>query len=1041
MATLAAAGGCGRQPAARAHLSARRSSPEGAAPRKTASPPVVQQLPLGAPREIRSALAEPKVFGVSLSQGQLLRVTLEQRGADAAIDLHDPTGRKVLAVDSPNGTHGQEPLIFVAPSTGLYRLETRCTSECEGSYSLAAHVELRPTSAGREAARACLRVSDADALYRQPDLTLKRASLPLYEEALAAWRRAGLREGEILAELRLGRALARFGDAHAGVAHLERARALRRTSGLEAGTPEICNELGAAYRHLDDPVRSRAAFEAARAAARHLSERREEAAALNGLALLAQQAGELWEALVLYEQALADFREVGDHGAEATSLHNQGTLLIQLGELPQAHQAFEQALAVYQDLHQPGNAAASAMELGWVRSQEGDAVGAERTLLRALALRRQARDRRGEGATLDRLGSLARDSGKPQEAIRLYRQALTLLRETGERRTEATTHSNLGGALVLAGNGEAALGEEDEALLFLAGGGQPSEEAFARWRRAQALRLLGRLEEARREAGRVLDLLERIRTGATSAGLRRDYLDWTHEPFEFEIDLLMEMHERWPGRGFDAAALAEAERSRARGLLDLIQGERQRGPGAGSTVDRLREVERQVRDVEAQVQHPLPAAAAALPTIGDSAPLRDLLAQREQLRIELRRAQGAAEKPPHLVSVSEIQHRLLDPQTTLLVYSLGDRRSFVWAVTPKGLASAVLPARRDLEDAARRLHDLAAQGTAIEAQLLEQRLTARSLSDLLLKPVASRLPGVRLAVVADGALAYLPFQLLPEPGGAGALLLDRHEVVMLPSASVLAALRHRAEMRRPAPHQIAVLADPLFQPPGAHPGAPPAPIDPALAATLRDVRGSSRNLGLSGLADLPYSRREAAAIVALARTGQSFSALGAAATRELATGGRLSPYRIVHFATHALAHSTTPELSGIVLSLFDAAGHPRPGFLRSYEILDLDLPADLVVLSACQTGLGRELKGEGLVGLTQSFFHAGATRVVVSLWNVDDQATATLMTRFYEGLLRRHLPPAAALREAQLAVRADRRWSAPFYWAGFQLQGDWRPID
>jgi CHAT domain-containing protein len=153
----------------------------------------------------------------------------------------------------------------------------------------------------------------------------------------------------------------------------------------------------------------------------------------------------------------------------------------------------------------------------------------------------------------------------------------------------------------------------------------------------------------------------------------------------------------------------------------------------------------------------------------------------------------------------------------------------------------------------------------------------------------------------------------------------------------------------------------------------------------------------------------------------------------------LSQYRFVHFATHGLLNSAHPELSGIVLSLVDEKGQPQNGFLRLNEIYNLSLPADLVVLSACQTALGKEIKGEGLVGLTRGFMYAGAARVVASLWNVQDDATAELMKRFYAKMLgREKLRPAAALRAAQIEMWKTKLWQPPYYWAGFVLQGEWR---
>jgi CHAT domain-containing protein len=169
------------------------------------------------------------------------------------------------------------------------------------------------------------------------------------------------------------------------------------------------------------------------------------------------------------------------------------------------------------------------------------------------------------------------------------------------------------------------------------------------------------------------------------------------------------------------------------------------------------------------------------------------------------------------------------------------------------------------------------------------------------------------------------------------------------------------------------------------------------------------------------------------------SALGFAASRATAMSPRLSQFRWVHLATHGLINSVHPEMSGLVLSLVGPDGRPRPGFLSALDVLDLDLRADLVVLSACRTALGKEVRGEGLLGLTRAFMQAGAPRVVASYWRVDDAATAALMARFYRGLLGpAPLRPAAALRRAQLEMREQARWRHPYYWAAFALHGEWR---
>jgi CHAT domain-containing protein len=300
----------------------------------------------------------------------------------------------------------------------------------------------------------------------------------------------------------------------------------------------------------------------------------------------------------------------------------------------------------------------------------------------------------------------------------------------------------------------------------------------------------------------------------------------------------------------------------------------------------------------------------------------------------------------------------------------------------------------------------------------------------------------RLVVIPDAALHALPFSALPvpQPGRAwskpGRKLLEHCEVVYLPSATTLAVQRRRLEKRPPAPKWAAVLADPVF-----NSGDPRLTGGPGAVrtASLRDPqRGGDSIRLLPSFVRLPSSRREAEEITGLAPAGQVWKALDLEASRDAVLSGELHAYRIVHFATHGIADTRNPELTGLVLSLVDAAGKPREGFLGLSDIYDLDLAADLVVLSGCRTALGKEVRGEGLMGLTRGFLYAGVPRVVGSLWPVQDRTTAELMSRFYKALWQRGLPPAAALREAQRSLRLDPRYRNPHSWAGFVLQGDWR---
>jgi CHAT domain-containing protein len=303
--------------------------------------------------------------------------------------------------------------------------------------------------------------------------------------------------------------------------------------------------------------------------------------------------------------------------------------------------------------------------------------------------------------------------------------------------------------------------------------------------------------------------------------------------------------------------------------------------------------------------------------------------------------------------------------------------------------------------------------------------------------------------VADGALQYLPFAALPDPApntrrvGAVLPLIAKHEIISLPSISVLAQLRNESSRHKAASKLVAVVADPVFSSDDERVKASSVqtsnpPKSGRLAAKHKRTRSRGVAREATHLVRLPESRREAESIVAFAPADKIRKALDFDANRDLVSSGELAEYRYVHFATHGMIDSFRPELSAIVLSLVDKDGKAQDGFLRTNEVYNLSLLSDVVVLSACETALGREVKGEGLIGLTRGFMYAGAPRVVASLWSVRDASTAELMGNFYRGMIKEGKRPAEALRAAQIEMLTKSRWRAPRFWAPFVLQGEWK---
>ncbi len=913
-----------------------------------------------------------------------------------------------------------------------------------------------------------------------------RAAAQGYAAALDLWRQLGDGQREALALNRLGRVHLDGGNVEEARGAFAGALELLRRLDDRFGEGEVRGNLCLVEQTRGALPEALACYQETQALFHALGDRAQEALLLNNLGGVYDLRGEPDAALSHYARALELRRELGDRPGEAQTLNNVAAVHRAVGDWQEALRVYGQAREILSTLGDRQQEAVLLNNVGYAYASLGEPQRALAFFADALALRRATGDRRGEVITLNNLGLARRSLGELDAALAAHRQALAVATALGDGRQRATTAVRLAEVHLERSDPEAALGELAPALAHLGETGNRRGAAAALHLRGRALslagrpldalpvlaaaleerralrdrageaetlhvlaaaeRALGRAEAARAHAREAVERVEAMRTGVVSPDLRAAFLATRRRAYELLIDLLMDRHAADPAGGHDREALAVSERARARTLLDALEGLDAAGPGG--TVPAGRALRRRL---SATVDRQLRQSGAAAEAL--SREIDALLAELDGVEAEARRRDPryAAFSDPPAAAAHEIAG-LLEDGTLLLEYALGEERSFLWAVGGgAAVRSFVLPPGREIEALARRVHeDLktveagARGGSADDA--------AAALAKVLLSPVWSEAARARrLAVVPDAALHLVPFSALPVPepgrawdaGGARLPLLERHEVVYLPSAATLAVSRRRLAGRPPAPKRAAVLADPVFTAGdprlAATGGGGQASVAAAASRDAETERGD-RRIGETGVAfeRLPASGEEAAAIAALAPPGEVWTALGPAASRELALSEALRAYRVVHFATHGVADAGNPERSGLVLSLLDAAGDPREGFLGLADVYELDLAADLVVLSGCRTAVGREVRGEGLMGLTRGFLYAGVPRVVASLWRVQDRTTAELMTRFYRALWQDGLPPAAALRQAQRSLRGEPRYRDPYSWAGFVLQGEWR---
>jgi CHAT domain-containing protein len=897
-------------------------------------------------------------------------------------------------------------------------------------------------------------------------------------EALDLQRTLGDRRGQAQSLNQRGLVHASLSQYGAALQELEEASSTARDIADPNLQAPILNNLGLIQQYTGSLRDALATYERVQSLLHGSGDRRREAVALSNLGSVHASLGEPSRAQELFRQSLDLARTTADGSTQAEALNGLGLVQDQLGHRQEALESFQSALALFEQIGDRRRQAAALVNVGIQYASLGDPEQASRLFLQALSLQREVGDRRGEASTLDHLGRAWRDLNKPEDGLKSFRDALAIQRDIGDRAGEALTLIDLSAALPpqdaleplgrsltlfedlgdrsgqaralhRLGQTEAALGHPDEALARLDRAlqirkaiAEPAGEALELQEMARIELKRGNLEAARQRIEPALQLVESLRAQVAADRLRASYFGSLRDAYDLEVEILMALHRRDsrdPKAGWDARAFEASEQARARGLLDLLREARVEVDAAVAPA--VREQERKLRDElsarEDRLTKLLASGGSPEATREVEREISDLVGAYEIVQGQIRQASPAYADltRPHPVQLQDLQLHLLGRGTILLEYFLGDERSTLWRVETGSIAAFDLPGRAEIEAAAVRAYQALSQNRPREAA--EQRQALAELSRLLLAPVAGTLGESRLAIVAPGALQYLPFAALPDPSTHEPLIAE-HEIVSLPSASVLDELRRKNGGQIRPLDSIAVLADPVFQaddPRVAKASAPPSSSsDLTRSAMPADDAGLS---AASGFERLPWTRREAEAISAIAtaagrtiRTDLDFDA-----SRDQVFG--LGKYRVIHFATHGLLNSREPELSGLVLSLVDREGKPRNGFLRIHDIYGLTLDADLVVLSGCRTALGREIRGEGLLGLTRGFLYAGSTKVMASLWAVRDQATSELMQRFYRALLVDRKSPAAALREAQLSLRRDARWRDPYFWAGFTLQGDW----
>jgi CHAT domain-containing protein/predicted negative regulator of RcsB-dependent stress response len=887
------------------------------------------------------------------------------------------------------------------------------------------------------------------------------------QRALAQAREAGGKREIAKALTCLGEVSYAFQDTGLSLENFREAETLFEALRDELGQAQIYLHQGHVYSDLGNLDQAEAYVDRAQALWTRLGNKREQAIAKVAKARLEERRGNYQAALNQFQEALNWLDSIGDTVWQGSSLAGIAWVYLEMGEAVLALRHWERALNLFDEAGLKIFTFDPLLHLGATYLASGDDTLALSRFERALALAEETGIERFQAWALRSIGVVQLVRRRADEARRFLVRASEIQQKVGDPVLDRKLRADLGEAHDLRKEYDVALKYLNEALAMSRTASDRVTEARALFGLARASFGSNDLDKARAHIERALAAAESLRTAVENRDLRASYVASVYAYHEFHVALLARLDNARPGEGFSAKAFEASERARARSLIESLteSGVDLRAGVDSELLRREQEAKLAFEKWEVQSRGTSHSATRKADAQRLATEYRDLEERYAQIQAEIksRSPRYAALARPEPLTLKQIQQQVLDRDTVLLEYALGEERSYVWAVSDKAHRLHELPGRAAIEGAAQRVYERLVERLESNGNEREREASIRQaddeywpeaarLSDMLIGPVAKEISGKRLLVVTDGMLQYVPFQALPVPGRSTppVPMLVEHEIVNLPSASVLAVLRQEAQKRVQPSKVVAVFADPVFEADDPRlrarvgPGRSAMP-DTVLAQTGVGTPTSQTLRSLGFLRDgswavprLAATRLEAAAIAATVPAGMAFEKTGFDANRATAQGPELAKYRIVHFATHGVFDNENPGLSGLILSLYDERGQPQDGFLRLHDIYNLKLPADLIVLSACNTALGKQVKGEGLMGMVRGFLYAGGQRVVASLWKVDDEATGELMKRFYVEMLQMNRSPAAALRAAQIAMWQQDRWSAPFYWAAFSMQGEWR---
>lgn len=1004
---------------------------------------------------IKGQIIGAKIFSINARLEQVISLEIKQNGMDVRVKLLDPRGLVVAESDYPFSEQDLERIFVVTIVEGAYRLEIESKFPGEtGSIGITLHEVRKSSLDDIKRAEAERLFSQAQSLRTTGKMFDRKKAIEIFEKLLTLQREIDDKTGELRTLAILSYLHRRVGNNEKSV---ELAEFILRFPDLTEYQTYKSDALYQIAQIQYEGGEIEKAFDSYKKAISVFSEPSPKQ--VNVFATMAyayQSIAEFELAQEILDKAVANIRQFPDMYNEAQTFHVFGLYEFNANEFELAIDYFKKAAALRERF---GNRQGQAISLTFLGMSYQGLKRFDDALVifqKSLPVSQEMGDVDNQLDTLIFIAQIQKEKGDVASSLEYYKKGIALF--NGEDSTKLRAlYLSQGAAYRQLLNFPEARKSLEKAQILYRKTGDIGGEATTLYQLALLESVENQLDVAKIKIERALQIHEYEQAKYKSISRLSSFLEVRRRYFDLYIDILMRMDEQHPGENFAFKALQVNESIRMRTLIWQYR-EAVRSEPQSVDFQLLSAIQKNQQLLGEQLSL-LARAQGHLDKKNKSGDIENTIAdlnrQDDSLKARLRLSNpnvANLAQPPTL-SLAEMQGEL-DDETALVEYSLGEERSYLWIVGKNSFQSYVLPKRSEIDAAAKGFYETLSQTTGsysnrpvsknIEvsrSNLPQNRdfsAEAEKLSRMLSVEKIAGLPAKRLVVVSDGGLNLIPFSsltFLDAGNGSRNFLAEKFETVQLPSLTTLNVLRQQ-NIKPFAPASLAIIADPVF-----------AAADDRLSKNGRikikkitensDLTAALRDFSLTSLSRLPFTRIEAEKIAQNLPDNTSLN-LDFRASRERLMNGEFDDYDVLHFATHGFLNNLHPELSGLVLSLVDEKGNSQNGFLRTRDLYLLQIKPQMVVLSACQTGLGKQVENEGLIGLTRGFLATGTPRIVASLWKVDDTATAELMSRFYRAMLKENQNPSAALKTAQNELKAIPRYSHPRYWAGFTLTGEWR---